>query len=494
MTNLEHNVSPKGIPYLIYTPFTDKGTKVGDRRMIQCLGYDTISGIKQPAKKKTVRKAQCKVAEVHRLLAKSDVKKLNSPIEKALALKYRYKQTNSVLIKSGIVKGKALRTAIHRQIFHQKLGSKGRNLVLGQDFEDEMVEWLSKTLDFKHRIKPSKIAAQAQTLLKTPKYKDRNKGKLPDKWQFNFLKRHPVFIRQGDRIIDLKRYLAATQSNLRPWYQLLRMLQRQYKYPLQLIFNLDESSIMSFRNEQKTISIVKMKDATKFSLEATRHKNITVLLAIAADGEFLPVHIIFPSTNVPKDVLFLTSDKRILHAYLSGWMTCVLFTEIMQESIIPAMEKRRIEIGLTKKQHILLMLDSHQSRLNPAIWRRCQQANIDVITFKSHTTEICQACDCGSAWRVSVAQCLPKALQYATNIDTVTSSFIASASVESNDVDVLSSLPETVSYPQPASKRVYKRRNISGIVITEDKYLKEWEKEQMEKDIVEKSTSEDESD
>ncbi|KAA6393512.1 MAG: hypothetical protein EZS28_010964 [Streblomastix strix] len=96
-----------------------------------------------------------------------------------MALKYMYKQTNSVLIKSGIVKGKVFRTAIHSQISHQKLGKKGRNLALGQDFEDEMVEWLSKTLDFKHRIKPSKI--EAHTLLKTPKYKDLNKGKLPDK-------------------------------------------------------------------------------------------------------------------------------------------------------------------------------------------------------------------------------------------------------------------------------------------------------------------------
>ncbi|KAA6393511.1 MAG: hypothetical protein EZS28_010963 [Streblomastix strix] len=137
-----------------------------------------------------------------------------------------------------------------------------------------------------------------------------------------------------------------------------------------------------------------MKDSTKFSLEATRHKNITMLLAIAADGEFLPVHFIFPSINVPKDVLFLASDKRILNVYPSGWMTCMLFTEIMLESIIPAMEKRRIEIGLTKKQHILLMLDSNQSKLNHAIWRRCKQANMDAITFKSHTTEICQACDC----------------------------------------------------------------------------------------------------
>ncbi|KAA6401735.1 MAG: hypothetical protein EZS28_002742 [Streblomastix strix] len=95
-------------------------------------------------KKRTVRKVQCKVAEVHRLLAKADVKKLKSPIEKALALKYRYKQTNSVLIKPGIVYGKALRTAVHRQISKQKLRSKGRNLVIGQDFKDGMVEWLSK--------------------------------------------------------------------------------------------------------------------------------------------------------------------------------------------------------------------------------------------------------------------------------------------------------------------------------------------------------------
>ncbi|KAA6362356.1 MAG: hypothetical protein EZS28_042117, partial [Streblomastix strix] len=99
-----------------------------------------------------------------------------------------------------------------------------------------------------------------------------------------------------------------------------------------------------------------------------------------------------------------------------------------------------------------------------------------------------------TAWRISVAQCLPKALQYATNIDTVTKSFVTSASVEGDDVDVLLPLPKTVSYPQPASKRVYNRRNISELVITEDSYLKEQQKEQMEKDTVEKSSSEENSD
>ncbi|KAA6385645.1 MAG: hypothetical protein EZS28_018827, partial [Streblomastix strix] len=53
---------------------------------------------------------------------------------------------------------------------------------------------------------------------------------------------------------------------------------------------------------------------------------------------------------------------------------------------------------------------------------------------------------------------------------------------------------ETVSYSQPASKRICKRRNISGLVITEDRYLKELEKDQMEKDIEEESSSEEKSD
>ncbi|KAA6390258.1 MAG: hypothetical protein EZS28_014214 [Streblomastix strix] len=106
---------------------------------------------------------------MHRLLAKADMKNLKIPIEKALALKHRYVQTNSVLI---------------------KIRKQKTKLIFGQDFEDETV----------------------LTLLKTPKYQDRNKGKLQDKWQFKFLKTYPTFIRYADRIIDLKRNLATTLS------------------------------------------------------------------------------------------------------------------------------------------------------------------------------------------------------------------------------------------------------------------------------------------
>lgn len=71
--------------------------------------------------------------------------------------------------------------------------------------------------------------------------------------------------------------------------------------------------------------------------------------AKATDGEFLPDHIIFPFSNIHNDLLLFTSNKRFLHAYPSGWMVCVLFTVIMQENVIVALEKRRIEIRLNKK-------------------------------------------------------------------------------------------------------------------------------------------------
>lgn len=77
-----------------------------------------------------------------------------------------------------------------------------------------------------------------------------------------------------------------------------------------------------------------------------------MLLAVAADREFLPDHVIFSITKIPKDVLFLTSENRFLHAFPSGWMICELFTEIMLESIIPAMKKRRIDIRVNKSSNI----------------------------------------------------------------------------------------------------------------------------------------------
>ncbi|KAA6357887.1 MAG: hypothetical protein EZS28_046586, partial [Streblomastix strix] len=84
---------------------------------------------------------------------------------------------------------------------------------------------------------------------------------------------------------------------------------------------------------------------------------------------------------------------------------------------------------------------------NPAVQRSCQKANIDVITFQSRTTHICQLCDCGvfiafkkavrenfefsddesaKSWRAVICELLPTSIQRATAVFTAISRFKSS--------------------------------------------------------------------
>ncbi|KAA6377254.1 MAG: hypothetical protein EZS28_027222 [Streblomastix strix] len=186
------------------------------------------------------------VNKVKRLKANAGLRKETSPKLKVLKLKYNYGATDSSIIGAIVIRRKSLQDAIKWHNKNQNFIGKGRFLKLGADFELDIVEVVRRELRFKHRIKPAVI-------LKL--YYDRSKCGLTETWLFNFLKKHPKFKRDCDKVVDSKRYHASTKSINRPWVLKVQKLIKDLEITIQLMFNLDESGIKSSRNELKLLLI-----------------------------------------------------------------------------------------------------------------------------------------------------------------------------------------------------------------------------------------------
>ncbi|KAA6370268.1 MAG: hypothetical protein EZS28_034205 [Streblomastix strix] len=77
----------------------------------------------------------------------------------------------------------------------------------------------------------------------------------------------------------------------------------------------------------------------------------------------------------------------------SGWQTKATFEYIMRTIVFPGIvDWRKKTTGI--KARSLLMIDSHSSRLKRELWKEAAQMNIDVITYKSHSSHLCQPLDC----------------------------------------------------------------------------------------------------
>jgi hypothetical protein len=192
-------------------------------------------------------------------------------------------------------------------------------------------------------------------------------------------------------------------------------------------------------------------------------------------------------------------------------MTSEAFYDYATRILLPGITGRRATIGL-QDTRCLLLLDSHSSRSNPNLWKRFQEAQIDVLTLVSHSSHLTQPLDCGifavfkktlnskysiptdtavKSYREALAAALPDALATATMTTTIKSAFERSGVLSHQSHRLLSLLPDKPSLPpfikQPPIQA--KGFNFYGKLITDDSFLQSWlQRHENEQDIKSQSS------
>ncbi|KAA6393646.1 MAG: hypothetical protein EZS28_010832 [Streblomastix strix] len=119
----------------------------------------------------------------------------------------------------------------------------------------------------------------------------------------------------------------------------------------------------------------------------------TTLFCVVAEGFAFSSALPFPQTLDLSSTKDFNNKQFLIFQNLNGWMTKQIFRYLMLTIYIPAIVERRREFAGAERS--LVMLDGHGSRLCIDVWKKCQENNIDVIGFLSHTTHMIQALDRG---------------------------------------------------------------------------------------------------
>jgi hypothetical protein len=220
-------------------------------------------------------------------------------------------------------------------------------------------------------------------------------------WFYKFLKRHNIKTLSSTPLPN-KRFLNGTVENISDWFKNVYLKVNPQKIDYRLLFNADETMI---GGTGKLKVVVRSSSKTAIKSVSDQNDHITIMVTISAAGfKFIPFIIIKRKTcpNVLKDLI--ERETMVLGGQSSGWMTQELFTKWTLNFIGQVNEIRKR--SKLEKEPALLVIDGHSSRENPEAIKLLNDANIQVITFPSHTTHLLQPLDVGvfSSFKASLRQ------------------------------------------------------------------------------------------
>jgi hypothetical protein len=186
------------------------------------------------------------------------------------------------------------------------------------------------------------------------------------------------------------RIAAQTQQKLRPFFATFKHLLESGYYCPPLLFNLDETPVR-ITERKKAKVFTPLASPTPMRIRPPRIKNATLLFTISAVGEHLRTQLLWPSSKIPKGLGGLNLFSIRVVANKSGWQTKNSFIEF----VVPLMDEMCvIRRNLNLEDHyILLLCDSHSSRLSSKFIVEARNRHITIITIPPHSSAVTQPCD-----------------------------------------------------------------------------------------------------
>ncbi|KAA6361188.1 MAG: hypothetical protein EZS28_043285, partial [Streblomastix strix] len=196
---------------------------------------------------------------------------------------------------------------------------------------------------------------------------------------------------------ELYRILAETQEALRPMFDRIEILFTLNDYNVGLVFNFDEKPLRLSLTLSTYLFTVGEHIAPSL-VAPPRHKNATLVLCIASDGDHLCTFLLWPGATLPIEFTnSINSHFRVICG--SGWMTIeILSKQVMPVWIKQIQEKKELLISYrlcTKESRSLMTCDSHKSRASLEMIKAMRDADIDLSTIVPHSSGVFQPCDLG---------------------------------------------------------------------------------------------------
>ncbi|XP_063225877.1 uncharacterized protein LOC134532841 [Bacillus rossius redtenbacheri] len=257
--------------------------------------------------------------------------------------------------------------------------------------ENELVDYLVKCANMCYGLTTTQCRQLAYNLAKSndidvPDNWERNKEAGID-WFYGFRQRNPTLTIRKPEGCSLSRATSFNRHNVNMFYDNLQeILQREPKFcDGTRIFNLDETSTKTVPD--KLQNVIAGKGIKQVNQATSGEKGIldTTCCIVNAAGNSLPPVMIFPRKKVT-DVMFEKAPCGTLAlSEKSGWMTGENFEKVMTHFVKHSTS--------SKDNPSLLILDNHESHLDPKALDVAKTNGVTILTLPPHTSHRLQPLD-----------------------------------------------------------------------------------------------------
>lgn len=222
----------------------------------------------------------------------------------------------------------------------------------------------------------------------------RYKRNIPDSWNTNklagkdwltaFLKRNRELSIRKPEPTSLGRATSFNKTNVNLFYEKLAVVMDKHKFQPSRIWNLDETGVPTVLKPAKIIA-AKGKHNIGSVTSGERGTNVTVIGAVSATGNTIPVMFIFPRKKFKDYFIANGPPECIGRGNGSGWVTDDEFFDFMQHFID--------HVKPTPESPVLLLLDNHSSHLAIKTVELAKENGVVMFSFPPHCTHKLQPLD-----------------------------------------------------------------------------------------------------
>jgi hypothetical protein len=218
---------------------------------------------------------------------------------------------------------------------------------------------------------------------KYPTRWDANKTAGVD-WLHGFMKRHNDLSIRKPENTSLGRATSFNKENVTKFYENLEEVYKKKQFKPSSIFNIDESPATTVLSPPRVIA-KKGKNQVGQIASGERGENVTFVGIVSAAGNSIPPVFIFPRVNFKTHFMDGAPADSLGLATKSGWMTTVLFVEVLKHL--------QLFTKCSKEDEILLLMDNHESHISIETIQFCRDNGITILTFPPHCTHRMQPLD-----------------------------------------------------------------------------------------------------
>ena len=275
---------------------------------------------------------------------------------------------------------------------------------IGQDYEEELVlhiRKMEKALFGLTAVDVRKLAFDFATKIGVA-HRFNMEGKMAGlDWLQGFLSRHPTLSIRRPEATNIARAVGFNRPQVDNFFSVYKDILTDHVYSPTRVWNADETGISTVHKPVKIIATKGAREVGKIT-SGERGKNVTVMCAMNAAGNFIPPMFIFPRKRMVDSLMNSAPAGAIGVCTDSGWIDGDTFLKWLKHFASVAKP--------TQDDKHIIILDGHHSHKTLAAVDYARENGIELITLPPHCTHKMQPLD----------TCIFKALKAAFNVTSDT--------------------------------------------------------------------------